>query len=120
LQVALSVAARALADSDPEAAATIQGAAHALSLSFLSAAPDVTVAPAAVTQTQREGVIVAARRATSETLRDTLGSERLREFRERGSTLDSDAAVAYALSHLGAFVAEAGDKNALHPSQTVP
>ena len=102
----LTVSARALADTDPEAAATIQGAAHTL---MITATPTTT--PAAASQAAPPGepangpnLFVETRRETTGILVDAIGREGLHELRERGAALDTDSAVAYTLSRLAAYL----------------
>ena len=112
LHAILTVTARALADTDPEAAATIQGAAHTL---IATAAPTTTAtatakAPAAPMHggpPDRPGLIVETRRATTRLLAEALGDEQLRTLRDHGAAMDTDTAVAYTLSRLDAFLANA-------------
>jgi hypothetical protein len=73
--------ARALAPSQPEAAAVLQGAARGLS---------VALGPA-------EDVIVKARDQTSRLLTESLGEPRLRELRYQGTGLDFIQTCTYAL-----------------------
>jgi predicted ATPase len=77
----VSVVARALAPSQPEAAAVLAAAAPGLS---------ATLGPA------RE-VIVKARNQTTRLLTDSLGVPRLRELRSRGENMDHTQTCAYAL-----------------------
>ena len=73
--------ARALAPSQPEAAAVLQGAAHGLSLAL---------GPA-------EDVIVKARDQTTRLLTESLGEPRLRELRSEGKDMDFIQTCTYAL-----------------------
>ena len=102
----LTVSARALVGTDPEAAATIQGAAHVL---MKSAAPMATAgeqpaAPAPGAPAGGFGVFVETRRETTRLLTETLGDDRLRALRAQGAAMDTDAAVAYTLSRLDTFL----------------
>jgi predicted ATPase len=109
LQGILTVSARALADTDPAAAATIQGAAHKL-----TATPAPTTTTTTATNTpgtpthaeaaDRPGLIVETRRETTRHLVEALGDERLRVLRDRGATMDTDTAVAYTRTRLDAFL----------------
>jgi predicted ATPase/class 3 adenylate cyclase len=94
----LTVSARALVDTDPEGAATIQGAAHALLANRALTAPTTGGAAAG-------GLIVDVRHESSRLLADALGDDRLRTLRDHGAAMDTDSAVAYALARLAAFVA---------------
>ena len=104
-----TVSARALADADPEGAATIQGAAYAvLAIPASTATTTTTDAPAAPTAgepTDQSGLIVDTRRETSRLLTEALGDQQLRTFRDHGTAMDTDTAVAYTLTHLEAFLA---------------
>jgi predicted ATPase/class 3 adenylate cyclase len=106
----LNIAARVLCDSDPDAAATIQGAVRG----FASASATHTQASA---ETRRQeptkaappagnpGMFIEIRRETTQHLTEHLGNERLREIRDHGATLDPDTAVAYTLVHLDQYLA---------------
>jgi hypothetical protein len=99
LHAVLTVSARALADTDPEAAATIQGAAHALTMTF-----DRSAATAKEPGTNRGGVTVETRDETTRLLTEALGDQRLRAVRDHGAAMDTDTAVAYTLARLDAFL----------------
>jgi hypothetical protein len=109
----LNIAARVLCDSDPDAAATIQGAVRALVSAIVTRTRPSTEIPArgpqAAPATGRGGLFVELRRETMQHLTDHLGDERLRELRDRGSTMDPDHAVAYTLVHLDQYLAHADD-----------
>ena len=102
----LNVVAWAIADTDPDAAATIQGAARALMLADTPtlASPDpldrASQAPVHVEVAPGIGVLTELRRETTGHLADILGQERLRELREKGEAMDADRAVAYALANI--------------------
>jgi len=98
----LNVVARALAPSNPEAAAVLQGATRRL-------APARAAGPSAgqpVSSAARGGgdgggtasFVTEARRETSAILRGALNEERLRALRARGEALDRDEVVSYALA----------------------
>ena len=103
LHAVLTVSARALADTDPDAAATIQGAAHTLIATLASSAPAHAEPP------DRPGLLVETRHETTRLLVETLGDEQLRELRDHGAAMDTDTAVAYTLSRLDAFLTNADD-----------
>jgi hypothetical protein len=112
LQTVFTVSARALADTDPEAAATIQGSAHSLMATSApatgtTAAADAPPAPPHAKSPDRPGLIVETRRETTRHLVDVLGDERLRALRDHGATMDTDTAVAYTLSRLDEFLTNA-------------
>jgi predicted ATPase/class 3 adenylate cyclase len=77
----ITFVARALAPSQPDAAALLQGAALGLSLAL---------GPA-------EAVIVEARRQTNRLLTHSLGEQRLRELQSRGENMDYTQTYTYAL-----------------------
>ena len=107
----LNVAARALSDTDPEAAATIQGAAHDLVVTAATKTAPASAGSgrAPTDNTHRTGLIVETRRDTTRRLIDTLGDERLRTLRDHGAAMDTDTAVAYTLSRLDAFLTNTDD-----------
>ena len=86
LQAILTVSARALADTDAEAAATIQGAAHSLiatpgpptNTASTDPAAEAPAAPAGGGAANHPGLIVDTRRETTHLLVEMLGDERLR------------------------------------------
>jgi predicted ATPase/class 3 adenylate cyclase len=105
LQAVLTVVARALADTDPEAAATIQGAAHTLAAAAATTATaDTDHTNATTREANRGGIIIDTRRDTTRVLVEVLGDERLRHLRGDGAAMDTDAAVAYTLSRLNTFL----------------
>ena len=109
----LTVSARALAGTDPEGAATVQGAAHALlampAPTTSTATSDAPPAPAPGGPADRGGLIVDTRRETSRFLAEALGDEQLRALRDHGAAMDTDTAVAYTIAHLEAFLAKPDD-----------
>jgi predicted ATPase/class 3 adenylate cyclase len=111
LHILLTLAARTLADTDPEAAASIQGAADALIAPLANAAPTAAATAASThgAPASGGGFIDDTRRETTRLLVEALGDERLRALRDHGSTMDTDAAVAYTLSRLDAFLTNTDD-----------
>ena len=120
----LNVAAHVLCDTDPDAAATILGATRTLAATSAppapatgkQAAPTTTTPtnPASPTRTAsgesaRGGLIVELRRETTRRLIDTLGETRLHELRDHGTLMDTDQAVAYALTHLDTYLTRHGN-----------
>jgi predicted ATPase len=105
----LNITARVLCDTDPDGAATIQGAVRALASLVPGTAHSATPASrsqtAATTSTDRGSMFVEFRREATQHLVDQLGDERLREFRDHGATMDTDQAVAYARTHLDQYLA---------------
>jgi hypothetical protein len=109
LQIVLTLAARILAPTDPESAATIQGAARALIVPGDSARTDERRGESTPGGAEGGvGLLVDAARDTTRLLTDALGRERLRELRGRGAALGTDTAVAYTLSRLDVFLTHAG------------
>jgi hypothetical protein len=110
----LFVSARALADTDPEAAASIQGAALTLIATPAATTTTTAAAEAPVPLTDgepanRPGLIVETRRETIRLLVETLGEEQLRALRHHGATMDTDTAVAYTAFRLGALLTNTDD-----------
>jgi predicted ATPase/class 3 adenylate cyclase len=99
-----NVSARALADSDPEAAAVIQGAARTLALAVTTGSPKHGAASGTDT---RADFFVETRRETTRRLIDRLGDDRRHELQARGAAMDGDDAVAFALAHLDMLLAHA-------------
>jgi hypothetical protein len=92
----LNVVARALADSDIEAAARLHGAArHLAHQSATGAAVSGRVTPTSAPP--GPGLITDFRHQTSELLHDAIDDGRLRQLRAEGEAMDSDQAAAYAL-----------------------
>jgi len=102
----LNVVAWAVADRDPDIAATLQGAARALAISDAPRAPVPDTTPqdphATPTAGPATGVsyVTTLRRETTRHLTDALGDARLRELRAQGEAMDADQAVALALAHI--------------------
>ena len=109
-----TVSARALADTDPEAAATIQGAAHTF-IATLASSTTTTTTTAVPQPTKSDGaakgrgLIIETRRQATRLLVETLGEEQLRVLRDHGAAMDTDTAVAYTLSRLDAFLTNTDD-----------
>jgi predicted ATPase len=106
-----TVSARALAGADPEAAATIQGAAYTVIATpeATAARTDTAQAPAQSGPANRGGLIVETRRETTRLLIEVLGDQRLRVLRSEGNAMDTDTAVAYTLAHLDTFLTNTAD-----------
>ena len=104
----LTVSARALAGTDPEAAATIQGTAHMLMkiAATTIAVGEQPAAPASGARASGSGLFVEIRRETTRLLTETLGRDRLGALRDQGAAMDTDTAVAYTLSRLDAFLTD--------------
>ena len=102
----LNVVAWAIADADPDVAATLQGAARTLAL---SAVPDSAAAgsddrssdsTSPVAMRSPSGYITELRRETAQRLAAVLGDEPFRGRRALGESMDADEAVAHALVHI--------------------
>ena len=105
----LNVVARALAPTDAEAAAVLQGAARRLATVAIpirdrtASAPDKPPAStdrSTNTAGDSGGFITQLRRTTTGLLYDSLGEARLRDLRVEGEALDNDHAAAYALNSI--------------------
>jgi hypothetical protein len=94
----LNLVARALADTDMEAAARLQGAARHLAIQIGAIRPMPTALPVASgKQSGGFSMIGDLRQQTSAILHDALDEGRLRQLRAEGETMDSDQAATYAL-----------------------
>jgi hypothetical protein len=98
-----TVSARVLADTDPEAAAVIQGAARIFAPAR-SASSDIDTTPRA--PSARADLWTTIRRETTRRLQDTLGDHRRRDLQTQGAGMNSDDAVSFALTHLDKFIAQ--------------
>jgi hypothetical protein len=94
-----AVTARALAETDPEAAGIVQSAARTLAASHQTAS-----IPPGTMSGSRVGPLLTANRDTSRLITETLGEARVRALREQGAAMDIDEAVAYTLGHLEVFI----------------
>ena len=95
----LNVAARALADTEAEAAVVIQGAAYTFATPPTSASAPADVVPplSDAPQPRAASFVTTLRRETTGHLRERLGQQRFDELRAEGRGMDGDAAVAYVL-----------------------
>jgi hypothetical protein len=96
----LNVVARALAGTDIEAAARLQGAArHLVPQPAAGSAliPSRTNPASPAVAPPGSSLITDLRRQTSELLHDALDEEKLRHLRAEGEAMDSDQAAIYAL-----------------------
>ncbi len=101
----LNVVACAVAQSEPEAAALLQGGSRRMAIA--GQPKRAAVSDAQVKPSPREGssaaappdggIIVDLRRRTTALLRDLLGEGRLRQLRSEGESMDDDRVVASAL-----------------------
>jgi predicted ATPase/class 3 adenylate cyclase len=98
----LNIAARAMANADPESAAVLQGAARRFapasalpgrSGELSSSSPSSPASQAAITAS----FVTDLRRQTTTVLRDTLGDARLHALRAEGEAMDDDQAVEYTI-----------------------
>jgi hypothetical protein len=96
----LNLVSRALASTDAETAALLQGATRKL-MSPPSAPPvDTNQTPQAAPPAAPSGgrrTVTELRRQTTSILRDTLGEARLRDLRSQGEAMDDDHIVALTL-----------------------
>jgi predicted ATPase len=93
----MNVSARALVDTDPEAAALIHGAARTFATETATSSPTERVPRVTTTGTDFFRDI---RHETTRRLDDTLGEERRRELQTQGAAMQYDDVVAHALAHL--------------------
>jgi predicted ATPase/class 3 adenylate cyclase len=96
----LNLAARALADADPEGCAVIQGAAYTLAAAAVTEV--ATPGDASTSAGTGGGLITESRREATRLVRQSLGDEQLRALRDRGAAMDIDDAVAFAIDRLEA------------------
>jgi predicted ATPase/class 3 adenylate cyclase len=99
LAAILNVVARALASTDPPAAAVLQGSARRLTQLSSPARVAAAADPASTNQPPRPAVtlVTQIRRETTALLVEKLGDQPLHALRAQGESLDDDHAVAYAL-----------------------
>jgi hypothetical protein len=98
----LNLVARALAPSEPNTAAIIQGAVRRLvtASQAQSVRPDAQPPANAHPTSAPSGPVVELRQQTTAILRDTVGDTRLRELRTKGEALEEEAVVALTLDGL--------------------
>jgi len=97
----LNVVAWAAAEREPDDAAVLQGAARRLALADLAVHEPSAGGPSSEPGSETGsavGPISELRRETTRRLADSLGEERLRERRAEGEAMDTDQAVAHALT----------------------
>ena len=107
LSTTFNVVARALADTQPEAAALLQGVVRGLAgqPSRAEGTPTPT-APADATESNPfVELVTQVRRDTSQLLVETVGEARMRELRAQGEAMDRDQASAYARTHIAEYLA---------------
>jgi predicted ATPase len=101
LGAVLNLVAHALATSEPQTAAVLQGAARTLVISTTADTNTTTADGEGAAATRRASTdhdfVTQLRRTTAAMLRDSLGDTLYRELRQEGEGLDRDHAVAYAL-----------------------
>jgi predicted ATPase/class 3 adenylate cyclase len=101
LTAGLNLVARTLAPTQPDAAAVIQGAAHAVNQrTFKTPFDQSSPTPSGPAAGTTGGYFVEVRRETTRLLAATLGDERLGQLRAEGDTMDDDRAVAYTLEQI--------------------
>ena len=93
----LNLIACAIAASDAEAAAWLQGAARRLAPASASGVQTAHRPPPAESPSGGTSFLTEIRHRTTAALSHTLGEERLRELRAQGAASDEDHAVAHAL-----------------------
>jgi hypothetical protein len=93
----LNLVACAIAASDAEAAAWLQGAARRLAPASASGVQTAHRPPPAESPSGGTSFLTEIRHRTTAALSHTLGEERLRELRAQGAASDEDHAVAHAL-----------------------
>jgi hypothetical protein len=98
----LNLAARALADADPEGCAVIQGAAYTLAAAAVTEV--ATPGNARTAGGSGGGLITESRREGTRLIRQLLGDEQLRALRDQGAAMDTDDAVAFAIDRLEAYL----------------
>src|SRR5215211_4203982 len=98
----LNLVARALAPTQPDAAAVIQGAARGIALRTLEKPVDsqANATPPGPTNGATGGYFVEVRRETTRLLATALGDERLGQLRAEGSAMDDDRAISYTLDQI--------------------
>jgi predicted ATPase/class 3 adenylate cyclase len=106
LSASLNVVARALATTQPDAAAIIQGAARAIFRQTLETPVDANANVTRLGPAPRTtgGLFVEVRRETTELLAAVLGGERLSQLRAEGEAMDEERAVAYTLAQIDSVV----------------
>jgi predicted ATPase len=106
-----NVAALALADARPDAAARLQGAARSIgrTLAVNQGAPGVT---GAVPAPARAGYLQELRREATRRLAAELGEDLFNQRRREGEEMTLDDAVAYALTEIDGALAEASSSHA--------
>jgi tetratricopeptide (TPR) repeat protein len=99
----INVAARAIAPTDPIAAAVLQGSARRLAMTAIAIGEPVVGDPAGQAGRASDAApgstsfITYLRRETTAMLQRALGEAPLRQLRSEGEAMDNDHAVAYAL-----------------------
>ena len=97
----LNLVARALVPTQPDAAAIIQGAAHAINQRTLKTPlTQSSPTPPGPAPSTTGGYFVEVRRETTRLLAAALGEERLGQLRAEGNAMDDDRAVAYTLEQI--------------------
>jgi predicted ATPase/DNA-binding SARP family transcriptional activator/class 3 adenylate cyclase len=111
LYASLTVVAHALVASRPDAAAIIQGAAHAIATRTPETPVDLSMDPTPPNPTRTPGgYFVEVRRETTRLLAAALGEERLGQLRAEGDAMGDDHAVAYTLDQIAEALNDANHR----------
>jgi predicted ATPase/class 3 adenylate cyclase/DNA-binding SARP family transcriptional activator len=111
LTPSLNVVAHALAATRPDAAAIIQGAAHAIATRTPETPVDLSMDPTPPNPTRTPGgYFVEVRRDTTRLLAAALGEERLGQLRAEGDAMGDDHAVAYTLDQIAEALNDANHR----------
>jgi predicted ATPase len=112
LPLILTLAARALADGDPEGAATTQGLAVALGRATAAVTPSNDAPNTAGGRRGTGGFVIETDRETTRILSATLGDDRLRLLRDEVAARDFDDAVASVRADLDQLATSAANDKA--------
>jgi hypothetical protein len=104
LAMTLNLAARGLAEHQPEPAAIVQGTVGTV---VRRLAPDVAtpVSGGASSHNDVAAYVAELRRDTTQLLTDALGDARLRELRAQAAAMDEMQACTYARTHIDEYLA---------------
>jgi predicted ATPase len=108
LAAILTVVARALTPTRPDAGAIIQGAVRAISHRALmvTPSPQSNATPSRAAPATAGGYFGEVRHETTRVLASTLGDQRRLELRAEGEAMDEDQAVAYTLAQIDSIPTE--------------
>jgi hypothetical protein len=109
LAAILTLVARALSPTRPDAAAIIQGTVRGISYRFLTVtpSPQSNPTPPDLTPGSAGGYFGEVRHETTRLLASVLGEQRSRKLRAEGEAMDEDQAVAYTLAQIDLTLAGA-------------